>query len=130
MALRIEVSSTERGALMVAISGSLDSNTYIELEQKIALLLKEDLAGLIIDLKGLDYISSMGVSAMLKTKRLVSEKKGTFAMINVPASINEVFRIINVLGELPVLETIEEADNYFAQIQRQVKDKNKSDGLA
>jgi anti-anti-sigma factor len=124
MSLKIGIVKRDVGVFVVALQGSLDSNTYQNLEIKVQPLLVGTTKALMFDLKELDYISSMGVSVLLKARRVTEEHGANFLMLNVPPQINEVFKIIKALPNVPVFESLEEADRYFAEIQKKVKENN------
>lgn len=127
MALTVRVNEKEVCVFVVSISGSLDSATYQELEKKIKPFLLDSTRAIILDLKNLDYISSMGVSVILKTKRVIEELGGSFIMINLPPQISAVFDIIKALPNISLFESLQEADNYLAEMQKRVKERESED---
>ncbi len=124
MALKINISKKDDGVFVVALKGSLDTETYLELETSLRPLFARSTKALMLDLKELEYISSMGVSVLLKSKRLTEEHGASFIMLNVQPQVNEVFKIIKALPDVPIFASMEEADNYFAEIQKKIKEEN------
>ena len=75
----------------VEVVGRLDTTTAPSLEKTI----NEDLGdatNLILDLKGLEYISSAGLRVILAAQKKM-QKDGTMKVINVCESVMEVFEI-------------------------------------
>ena len=73
------------------IVGRLDTNTAPALEKT----LNEDMGdtkNLILDLKGLEYISSAGLRVILSTQKKM-QQIGSMKVINVGSSVMEVFEI-------------------------------------
>lgn len=123
MGLVINISKREDGGLVVALKGALDSESYQEFEAKMIQCVPKRPSAVVLDMRLLEYISSMGISALFKLRKLTEERGSNLAMINVPAQIQEVFRIIQTLPDIPLFKDIEEADRYFAEIQKQIKEK-------
>ena len=76
---------------VVEIVGRLDTTTAPSLETTI----REDIGdtkNLILDLKGLEYISSAGLRVLLATQKKM-KNVGTMKVINVCESVMEVFEI-------------------------------------
>ena len=77
--------------LIVAIAGRLDTNTAPELDNE----LKGELNGvtsLIIDMTGLDYISSAGLRVLLSLQKTMN-KQGQMKVTNAGSTIMEVFEV-------------------------------------
>jgi anti-sigma B factor antagonist len=124
MALNISIMKREDdGLIIIALKGSLDSETYRELKTKAQKYLDQQPTAMLLDLKDLDYISSMGISTLLEIRKALESKGGSLMMANVPPQIDHVFKIVNALPNLQIFKDIEEADQYFMEIQRRIKEK-------
>ena len=75
----------------VEVVGRLDTTTAPSLEKTINEELG-DATNLILDLKGLEYISSAGLRVILAAQKKM-QKDGTMKVINVCESVMEVFEI-------------------------------------
>jgi len=113
------------GFLVVYVSGSLDSDHYLELEEKVLDAIGEGLQTLVFDIAGLSYISSMGISALLKVKKAVEELHGKFMLVNPQPQVRKVFEIVKALPFETIFRNIEEADAYLSKIQRDETEKGK-----
>ena len=81
----------EGGTLTVEISGRVDTVTAPELESSVM----GDLDGvtdLIVDLAGLEYMSSAGLRVMLALYKVMTVQ-GTMKVINVNDTISEIFEV-------------------------------------
>ena len=88
--MRIE-KNQEGEKLNLAVIGRLDTTTAPQLEQE----LKESLEGvkeLILDLAGLENISSAGLRVLLAAQRRMN-KQGSMKLINVNELVMEVFEV-------------------------------------
>jgi anti-sigma B factor antagonist len=87
--------STEDGVRVVAVSGELDLDTMGELH---AALAADDglLATTVVDLRGLTFIDSSGVSGVLSAARRARDAGGRLACVPGPPSIRRVFELTGV----------------------------------
>lgn len=127
MPLTVTVVQKEENVYAVSAFGSLDSNTYSTLEQKVQPLLSSPIKALVLDMTHISYISSMGVSVILRIKKTVEEMKGNFLMTNLQPQIKMVFEIIKALPQVGIFESTQEADRYLAEMQRRAMEKKDED---
>jgi len=100
--------------------GPLDANTSQVLEQKVDYLIGEGQAKVItFDMAGVHYISSMGIRVVIKTKKQLKQRDGSFIMMNLQPQVRKVFEIINALPSLQIFSSIKELDDYLTEMQRQ-----------
>lgn len=89
------------GALRIALTGRLDTNTAPQLETE----LKASLSGvteLDLDFSGLEYISSAGLRVLLAAQKAMN-KQGKMTLRNVSESIMEVFEITGFVDILSIV---------------------------
>ena len=85
---------------IVEIVGRLDTTTAPSLEKT----LSDDMGdtkNLILDLKGLEYISSAGLRVLLSAQKKI-QKNGTMKIVNVGESVMEVFEITGFVDILTI----------------------------
>ena len=117
----LEVSSREKecGVLVVSSIGSIDSTTYKILQNHLDLILLENCPKIIVfDMDGVNFISSMGVRVIFKTRKCLKEKGGELLMANLRPQIKVVFDIIRALPPERIFASIAELDDYLAHMQR------------
>ena len=125
MALAIKVEERQKGEFLVSLSGSIDLLTYTSLEDKLRPSLTSSTRALILNMEGVVYVSSMAISVIFKTRKYIEELGGYFLMANLQPQVKAVFDIIKALPAMRVFESMEEADRYFAEIQRKEIEKHK-----
>ena len=99
---------TERGITVVALAGSLDSNTSPEAQQALDGILAAGGRKLVIDFTALDYISSAGLRVLLGAAKRLNGPDGTLRLFGLNATVKEVFQISGFSTILAVFAT--EAD--------------------
>ena len=118
MTLKVASSEKSQGVFIISPEGSLDTDTYPILEEKVDLILDTSPDMLIFDLEKLDYISSMGVRVIAKAKKSLKKNEGKVVLINLQPQIRKVFEIIKALPSEQIFESVEELDRYLDTMQK------------
>lgn len=90
----------EDAKLTVALEGRLDTTTSPELEKS----LQESLDGvseLVMDLAGLEYISSAGLRVLLSAQKQMM-KQGSMKVIHVSETVMEIFEVTGFVDILTI----------------------------
>lgn len=88
--MTIEIKKTAEETI-IELAGRLDTTTAADFEKTI----DEDIADakkLVLDIKGIEYISSAGLRVILSAQKKM-QKIGTMKVINVSEDVMEVFEI-------------------------------------
>ena len=117
---KVEIKKKQEGIFTVFLEGSLDSDTYEQLEKQVAPLLNEKTKALIFDFKNLSYISSMGLNTVFKIKGQLEEIGGKIVIVNIQPPVKKVFDVVKILPE-NIFKDISEIDVYLAKIQRKAE---------
>ena len=123
--LTVLISKIGNGVFNVSPKGAIDSDTYIILQNKMAETMKPAPRVIIFDMKGVDYISSMGIKVILDAKNTVEKANGMLLLLNLQPQITKVFEIIKAIPTDHIFADREEMDHYLAQIQRKEIEKRK-----
>jgi anti-sigma B factor antagonist len=86
--------SMDEGVRLVAVSGELDLDTMGELNE--ALSVANGMATTVVDLRGLTFIDSSGVSGLLSAARRARDVGERLACIPGPQQIQRVFELTGV----------------------------------
>lgn len=87
------LTTKEAKASVLTITGRMDAVTAPEFEKVIKQLIEEGSTAFVVDFKGLDYISSAGLRALLATAKLLKGKNGQIRFANITGTVKEVFDI-------------------------------------
>lgn len=120
MSLIVKIENKMPGYYVVALNGRLDSITYADCEAKITSILLPATKSIVIDMSSLDYISSMGLRILLKTRQTIENQGGKVYIVNMQPQIKKVLSIANLLGGMKLFADMKEADNYFDAMQKEV----------
>jgi len=116
MALDIKIIKKRDYVYTVELEGSLDTETYIQLEDELKEILSESTKAIVFDMKGVSYISSAGIGVVMSTKKTLTSRGASFAMTNLQPQITKVFDAMKVLSAIDVLDDMTEVDQYIDQI--------------
>ena len=91
---------TDGNAVMLSLSGKLDALTAPALAEAVGEI--DEGCDLVLDLDGLDYVSSMGLREIVRAQ-LKMTPKGSFSVVQVPQSVADVLRMTGLYGRLNIL---------------------------
>ncbi|MDD5424766.1 MAG: STAS domain-containing protein [Candidatus Omnitrophica bacterium] len=129
MSLNISIEKKSGDVFVFTMKGSIDSDTYKELDDRVSPLLNAGAKVVIFDMDGVEYVSSMGLNTVFKVQRTLDKVSGTFMMTNIQPQVKKVFEIVKALPSMKVFESIEEADAYLYKIQSEERNKQNPSGF-
>lgn len=104
-----------RGAVqLIRLSGSLDMYSFPRLEGQLAALFQEGRYYVVLDCRGLDYIGSAGLGALIGFAKQAREHSGDVRLLNVP---DRIYRIIELLGFTKVLSVHNTEEDAIASFE-------------
>ncbi len=123
----LEIASKKLGTdiTMVSPAGSIDTDTYLVFKDKLEPLIKAKPKVLVLDMGKVEYLSSMGVSALLDIKKAVEREGGRLIVVNLQSQVQKVLEIIKALPKEGVFTSRKELDDYLIKIQRNEIDNKK-----
>lgn len=89
--MKIEVSTTDDICILFP-EGWVDSTNASELEQSVNAYV-DDYDTLVLDLAGVDYISSAGLRVIVSTHKEMSEKGGNLILRNLNRNVSDIIRL-------------------------------------
>ena len=120
MSLTIESAPLANGNQRLALAGRLDTHTYAELDRQLAPLLASGIRSLVLDLAGLEYISSAGVRSIFKARKALSAHDGKVVVVNPQPQIQKVFDVVKAVPMNEIFSSTAEADAYLDAMQRKI----------
>ncbi len=113
--------NVEKSMLRISLAGSLDSDTAPQLEP----VLDEAIAGaaelVVLDMAGLDYISSAGLRVIFKASKALKAAGRRLAVAKRQPQIEKVFEILQALPDMAVFANDEELDDYLGAMQAKAR---------
>jgi anti-anti-sigma factor len=125
MSLDVKVSKKMDYSYVLKLSGSLDSDTYTQLDDELSEIIGEPTKTMVFDMSSLEYISSAGIGVVIKTQRELKGRGATFIMVNLQPQIKKVFDVMKILPIIDIFDDMPEADKYIDQIIKEELAKGK-----
>ena len=97
------------GATLLSVRGFLDAHTFEELERTINELFEAGNYKLVVDISGLDYISSAGAGVFIGAIGTAQENDGNIILMKPGPNVKEVFDLLGLSQIFTFKDTREEA---------------------
>ena len=108
-----------QGVTVVAISGSLDSNTSVDFRASLQTLIQKNNKLIIVDFSKLDYISSAGIGLFMEKVDDLLQIDGDLKFAAVPPKIMKVLEMMGLPKVIEILPDIAAAKNSLLQSKQQ-----------
>lgn len=106
----MDFSSSKQGsALVIKIVGRMDATSAPKFEDECANWIDKGEKHLVVDMNGLEYISSAGLRGILATGKKLKANEGMLVFGNMQGMVKEVFDISGFTSIFPVYDTLEAA---------------------
>lgn len=96
-------------AVTIKVTGRMDAVTAPGFEQECGRWIEEGNKNLIVDLSGLEYISSAGLRVILGVGKKLKAQGGTLTFGGMSGIVKEVFEISGFSSIFPVYDSLESA---------------------
>lgn len=96
--------------LVVHLEGRLDVSVANEVEEGLAELIdKQDYRKVLLNMEGIEYMSSSGFRACISTLRKLNAKEGSLKMSNIRPAVKRIFDVIELTTLFDIYPTEDEA---------------------
>ena len=89
-ALHIAAEKKTEGVYILKISGRLDSDTYMQFDVRVKQLLTPSTRSIVLDMSGVDYVSSAALSIIFHVKKFLESNNGSLVIANVQPQVKKV----------------------------------------
>jgi len=105
--------AVERDIIAVSPKGRIDAVTAADFEKELARLAEEGHRNFLLDLQGLEYISSAGLRSILAFAKTLKGKEGRLVFASLQGPVKDVFRISGFGSIFKICDSREEALREF-----------------
>lgn len=106
--LSIETENTQNISVM-KVKGRVDSDTSPEFDSALSKLLNDNRNRIVLDLQGVDFLSSAGLRAMVKALKDAQKSGGDVRLASVSQPIEVILRTVGMMQMFKMFSTSEEA---------------------
>jgi len=130
--LKIAVSACgpTREISIVRIDGAIDTMTAGDLEQVISSLTARGRYRLVVDLAGVEYISSAGWGVFVSRLREIRERAGDIKLARMTPDVREIYELLEFDGLLPFFDDLDAAVGEFQGPDTQRKNESPPSSVA
>lgn len=100
----------------IRVDGVIDTLTAGELEEVLDSLLKRQRNNIVVDLAGVDYISSAGWGVFISHIKEVRSSGGDIKLANMIANVQEIYELLEFDNVLSAYASIDEARDAFGDL--------------
>ncbi|MDE0135545.1 STAS domain-containing protein [Candidatus Poriferisodalis multihospitum] len=104
----------DAGTNVIRPVGRVDGSNSADLHESLTAALSDEDSRVILDMGGIDYISSAGLRVLLLIAQHLGAASTPFAVCSLAASVDEVFRISGFNQIIQVFGTLDEAKAQLA----------------
>ena len=94
---------------VVKVKGRVDSETAPELDDALTKLLQANRNQIVLNLQGVDYMSSAGLRAIVKAYQAVQKGGGNLRLASVSTPVEVILRTVGMMQMLQMYPTEQEA---------------------
>ena len=122
MTLNIQTERPSPNRLVLMLHGRLDAMTYLDFDVATQPLVAKLAAGstVVLDLAGLDYISSAGLRSVAKIRKAMRARDGHTLLLHPQPQVRKVFDIVKAVPVSEVFASAQELDRYLDGVQRRI----------
>ena len=99
---------TKGSVVVVTVSGRVDSETAPMLDTELTKAVGGS-SKLVLDLKGVEYMSSAGIRAVVKASQAAESKGGAVKMASAPELVTSIFYTVGIVDKIKSYATVDEA---------------------
>lgn len=106
----MEIDRQDRqGAVVLSLKGELDFNTAKAFNETIAKLIEENMQRIVIEMKGLAHVDSMGLGSITKLWKIADQQGFALILADVPKNILNLIKLVNLDRRILIYDNVEEA---------------------
>ena len=105
-------SETRGSVVVVTVDGQVDSETAPEFDAALTKIISAH-SKLIVDLKGVEYMSSAGIRAIVKASHATEKSGGAVKLASAPESVNSLMYTVGLNQKIGMYPTVDEAAASF-----------------
>jgi anti-anti-sigma factor len=107
--LSLTVGQRPQGKAILRVEGSVDPTTFKQFESAFRWFDEQGLRYLVVDMALLTYISSSGLSLLIKAKTDCAKNKGDVVLVRPQTPILNIMKVLGLMDLFRIASSVEEA---------------------
>ena len=96
--------SSDGGAHIISVNGEIHVSTAPEFAQGLTEAIESGKTAVVLDMSGVEFIDSTGLSVLLNGLRLVNQKRGRLALVCANPTVLRLFQITKLDGTFDIFD--------------------------
>ncbi len=96
-------------AVVLVVAGSMDADNAHELDKAIEARIEAGSPDIVLDLAGLEYISSAGLRVIMKSAKKLEVRRGSIVIVGLKGVVEEVFKVSGFYSLFRTYPSVDEA---------------------
>lgn len=113
MEVQVHRSETKDDVHIMEIEGRIDANTASEIEKELNILKEDNVAKIIVDFGGVNYISSGGLRVFLTALKWTRANNGDLKLVKLEKNVEKIFKLAGFTKIFNIMADLESALNAF-----------------
>ena len=110
----MQITQKQEGKVHIfSLNGRFDAHSAGDVENELNLVISKGEHNLLVDLDGVEYISSAGLRVLLAATKKLKKEKGEIKLCCLKPYVKEVFDIAGFTQIFKIYHTVEEATQSF-----------------
>src|SRR5215467_8807077 len=110
--MRLSVTAMENGITKVSLSGRLDVQSALEIDDEFTKIAKES-KNLVVDLSGVTFIASLGIRTLVVGAKATANNGGKMVLLNPQPNVEQVLRTSHIDTVMPISHDAGTVDQSF-----------------
>ncbi|GMW03217.1 MAG: hypothetical protein AMXMBFR84_43520 [Candidatus Hydrogenedentota bacterium] len=107
--MEFRILNSPEGPAVITLSGRFDAGSASDAEQMFRSVLANSPSSLIVDMSGVDYISSGGLRILVMVSKTLAKSGGRIVLCGLTPFVAEVFQITNLASLYTILPNVTDA---------------------
>ena len=127
MPLKTNVTKKENYSYSVELTGAIDTDTSPQLQTELSEIIDEKTNVVVLDMAGVDYVSSAGLGLIVWAKKALGKVNASFVMANLQPQIKKLLDLMKLDMGFKIRDASEE-DKYIDHIIKSELEKRDAQG--
>jgi anti-anti-sigma factor len=120
MSLKVRVEEGRSLTKTLLLEGRLDNESVAAFDTDLDAALGSAVKVLVLDLTGLEYITSAGLRSIFRAQKVMNARAGKALLLNPQPQVQKVLDIVKVAELGAVFRNVQELDAYLDAMQKKV----------
>lgn len=117
--LKVRITTKSSTTFLIELAGPLDASTVPDFRKKTERLLVPGTKFIGLDMRGVNYISSLGIGEIFKLRRFANANQARLAITNLQPAVDKVLKAVDALPPGVMFKSLEEMDAYLNSLQNE-----------